>query len=204
MAKGKRGPVPEIPEETPAIIEEPGKGYPDKEPAKESTLLNLKVTDGKIDFSSTRPATMEKIQEVLRTSLADPDFRKKAGLETVSSGAPFLPPEIVGKAFDLIAFFESGIYADRLKISREQTAPICNLTVIEHSLLDPMATSIADKYIPDSWKQRMDLYTFLAMFAAIQIQKYGACVELAREIHRDRKAAESSVREPKFEEPPQA
>jgi|ERR1700722_4800610 len=159
--------------------------------------IGFKVVEGKLSLDNVRESNKPRVLKVIKDSLSDPDWRKQAGL--TSEAAPVkvaLPPEMVGKLFDLAAMLECSYLARVTALPAQEIYPMVMLNGREHELLDSQATDLLNKYIPDEWLKYSDVGIFAMSLYTVMGRKASAVKEYAKD------KLEKMGKAPTHDEPP--
>lgn len=147
--------------------------------------LSFKLTsEGRIDTSSLRKSTEEKARTAISKSVADPDFRKWAGLEgTLPEVAPpqIISGSLIGNLLDLQVNIESALLAKKTGLPYEEVHKVLAWNVREHDVLDEQGAKLANKYIPTAWLEKADIFIFLATIVSLTTMKMNALKDYAKD-----------------------
>lgn len=144
--------------------------------------LSLKIDGGKFDVASLQARTVDKARSAFRKTIADPEFRKWAGIESdPGTRKTIVSPQAIGGAFDMVANIEIAVFTKKYQLPRETVERICSWSPKEHEYLDNQGAMLAEKYIPASWLQ----YADVALFAGALVTMIKLKMDLLEKLSRN-------------------
>lgn len=214
MPKGKRAESrPELPEtaKKPSITlpeastAQQAEEFPTAPPDQEKFSVYLQ--DGKIAPGPMRESTQQKLRDVLKKSLDDPQFRDWAKLtsdpksDELRKIAEAGLATLTGQALDVFAAFETLFISKKSGLTYEQVNKMLGWTPQEHIVLDAQGARCAAKYMPAAWLERIDLIVFLASIGMLTAIKIKTVADYVEQLKKAGQAPQPKREEPAKQEP---
>lgn len=179
---------------------------PEREDAPFAERLSLKINDGKVDFSSVRPSSSQRVREALKATFQDEEARKWLGIEAVTPQEleEIFSPEQAGVLLDTIVKIELIFATGTTKLPAEECERFLGWSEREHVILDRQAARVIARYVPAEWLKRLDLWIFLLTFITFTFMKFKKLNEHAAAVAKAAaKAVDEADRNPAAAREPQ-
>lgn len=163
------------------------RAMPRRESGSSSERMSLKIVGDKFDRESLRPASEERLKQVLVTTFRDEKMRQWMGIAGSAEAAAVMeivPPSLVGNILDMAARVEASILSKRTGLSYAKCLEFLEWDEREHARLDKDGAMIISKYIPAEWLVRADLWIFLSSLISLTSIKIAALSDYAKKVDK--------------------
>ena len=141
--------------------------------------VSIRLSEGgKPDLDAMRPATAERLKEILQ----DPDFQKRFGIGPVAAEGITIDPAFISSALDMLGGLQAQIVAVKYKIPYQSALSIFAYTKPEKDMLTPPAQRVLGKRAPEWVAKYGDEITLAVMLVQTARAKFAFAAQLGAKI----------------------